>query len=309
MLRNETLDVYTGIFQCERGQRFLATTLLLARGVFFEAVSKYRDDDDRYKKYVTHVARWDDALIHEELAKISAVGFSDFSHEYSAAFGRYCRGMRVHYDAPPSVVEFVRMFLSSLSTNAHILDKTFFTSSSVLVDRVACMDAIRQSFFALSRDARLSPTPPCESPSEPPAEPPSEPPAEPPSEPPAEPPSKPLAEPPSEPPTEPPSEPPAEPPATSATTKPIARPLDAPKDRALATTSTAVDLKDAYSLPGVANDDIYPDDSVSNVNHNVNAGPTVVLVDPPADTASDASATSMRSESHLQTLMNLMARR
>lgn len=143
-----------GIFAHESGQRLLQILLSLAERGFRGLYDKCSRDltSAYYQQGLNRVNAWSDGVIREDLDFVKRA-CPDLDETYEACFvqyvtDRYRRGGRATAK-PPSVLEFARRFLESLGQHETLSTGDYFAKRDTLLKRIACMDACRQTLYAL----------------------------------------------------------------------------------------------------------------------------------------------------------------
>ena len=122
----------------------------------------------QYHQGLCRVHTWKDAYLYDDIRYVTEQ-CPDFAETYESAFFHYIHDR--FRDRPtvltPPAVDFVRLFLSVISKQPSVVNATFFDETEQVAPRIACMDAIRSAFYAMTNQenvrvelaSRVSPTP------------------------------------------------------------------------------------------------------------------------------------------------------
>ena len=146
--------IYNGVFNQEVSQRFLRVLIDLTNIGFKELFETcLPKNPQNFKKGLERVATWSTNTILEDVTRITTM-WPDSTSLYESVFVEYLKSTRGDRTKKilvnvPHFSEFCRLFLVSLSRNENVLNGVFFKDNDDIKNRVACMDACRDAFFAL----------------------------------------------------------------------------------------------------------------------------------------------------------------
>ena len=143
-----------GIFANESGQRLLHILLTLGdrgfRGLYDKCARNL--EGTYYQQGLGRVHAWSNEVILEDITFVRK-SCPDFEETFETCFMQYVgdrfRGRKRPTARVPSLVDFVRRFLESLAQHETLVTGDYFAKRDTLLKRVACMDACRQSLYAL----------------------------------------------------------------------------------------------------------------------------------------------------------------
>ena len=147
--------IYSGIFNDEIAQRYLRFLVSLANKGFYDLYNKcFSDNSTQYRKGLERVTTWSNGVFEKDLQTVMEE-WPDCSNLYEQCFINYVKSVRgVNFKTHkllvnvPSLIEFVRIFMISLSRHDVVQSGKFF-ESDVTTQRICCMDTARDAFFAL----------------------------------------------------------------------------------------------------------------------------------------------------------------
>ena len=150
-------SIHAGIFSNENGQRFLHILMVIAERGFGELYQNSKGDihGKYYQRGLLHVQNWTDDMMEED-ARVMSKKFPDLVESFEGCFMDYImskyRGQRPTV-TPPSIFLFLRRFYESVAEHDALKTGDYFIKRDPIVQRITCMDACRQTFFALSSTA------------------------------------------------------------------------------------------------------------------------------------------------------------
>ena len=147
-------SINAGIFANENGQRFLHILIVIAERGFGELYQNSKGDvqGKYYQRGLLHVQNWNDDMMEED-ARVMSKKFPDLVESFEGCFMDYImskyRGQRPTVTLP-SIFLFLRRFYEAVAEHDSLKTGDYFTKRDPIVQRITCMDACRQTFFALS---------------------------------------------------------------------------------------------------------------------------------------------------------------
>lgn len=147
-------SIHAGIFSNENGQRFLHILIVIAERGFGELYQNSKGDvhGKYYQRGLLHVQNWNDDMMEED-ARVMSKKFPDLVESFEGCFMDYImskyRGQRPTVTLP-SIFLFLRRFYEAAAEHDALKTGDYFIKRDPIVQRITCMDACRQTFFALS---------------------------------------------------------------------------------------------------------------------------------------------------------------
>jgi hypothetical protein len=147
-------SIYTGAFVDEKAQRFVRFLVDLGDKGFSELYQKFGDNPPNFKKGLERSATWSNETIRDDYDYVKET-WSDCESLYDSVFLSYIKSVRGINPKThklmvriPNILEFVRIYLISLARHREMQTCKFF-KEGIILQRVICMDAARDAFFAL----------------------------------------------------------------------------------------------------------------------------------------------------------------
>lgn len=147
-----TYSVFSGSFADELGQRFLKIMNTAGDNAFHDLYEHSMPQQPKqYRQCLDRVAAWDPSVINDEVLRINR-DFPDAEECFRHVYVSYVKSMRGGKTvrlmvSVPKMSEFVHAFLQNFSRHRCIRDARYFQQSSLLEQRMVCMDALRDSLF------------------------------------------------------------------------------------------------------------------------------------------------------------------
>ena len=162
-----TVNIFTGAFNNEQGQRLLRIFQNSCDVVIGEMFQQCSADMERYKSLLARIRMWDRSFINDEMIRLRA-SFPDSQDMFRAVYIMYIKEMRssktTRLILTPPRIELVwqRLFVNFSEHSAVVREAHYFTSESVVEKRVICMDVLRDTFYEFSGKeyVRTAPVPP-----------------------------------------------------------------------------------------------------------------------------------------------------
>ena len=142
-----------GIFSRENGQRLLQIAHLLTMRAFSGLYDKCEKDvkGKYYQTGLKRVHEWSNDIIDEDIHYLRQ-SCTDLDETFASCFYEYIQermGKKRATVNCPTLQDFVRRFLECVGLHECLVSAEYFTKRDILMQRVTCMDAIRQALYTL----------------------------------------------------------------------------------------------------------------------------------------------------------------
>ena len=144
--------VFSGAFSDEIGQRLLKLVQESAHRIFKELFDNSMPrNPTRFRGSLERVKQWDATVISDQMRFINE-SHNDFHQVFKHVYVSYVKAMRGGTKVKlrvqvPRLQDFLRQFFIQFSKHRCVADASFFTSNSLLEQRIICMDAVRDSMI------------------------------------------------------------------------------------------------------------------------------------------------------------------
>lgn len=149
-----TVNIFTGAFSDEPGQRLLRILQDTCDNTFTEMHERSIQSMDRYRACLARVQSWDRSVISDEVQRLK-VKFPDTEIVFRAVFVSYVKSMRASKTVrlvvnPPRLDQVLQRVFTHFSRHPAVDNAHYFSTPSVVEKRVICMDVVRDVLFDLS---------------------------------------------------------------------------------------------------------------------------------------------------------------
>ena len=150
-----TINIYCGIFDNEKGCRFLQMALTICDNAFNDLYHKCGNNKSKYKDCLICVKNWDESVITDEIQKLDDE-FIDCQDLFKDIYVLYVRAMKESAGSKiminlPSFEKFVHNYCIELCKTEPIYTGKFF-SNNLTDKRLITMDTVRNTLFNLTSD-------------------------------------------------------------------------------------------------------------------------------------------------------------
>ena len=145
-------NIFSGAFSDETGQRFLKVMNELSDGAFDDLYShSMPSHPKRYRDCLDRVASWEPTVLSDEFHRAQAK-YPDIEECFKHVYVAYVKAMRGGSHVKlmvnlPKFQDFMHAFFINMARHQCIKNARYFQQSSLLEQRVVCLDALRDSLF------------------------------------------------------------------------------------------------------------------------------------------------------------------
>jgi hypothetical protein len=152
---SDPIHIYSGIFNDERGQRFLTILEGAIEHVFADVYEKTMPQQpSKFKECLSRVSSWDRSVLNEEVHKMAI--YLDAQDIFKDCYVTYVKSMRSNSQKKiminmPHFHEFLQQFWKNVSESKSMQNGRFF-NGSVIDRKIICMDNARDVLYSFLTD-------------------------------------------------------------------------------------------------------------------------------------------------------------
>jgi hypothetical protein len=150
-------NVFSGVFMDENAQRFLRILHECIDNAFTELYNhSMPQHPSQFRTCLDRVTLWDGSVIHDEYLNISKK-FADIVDIFKQVYVNFVKAMRGSKVVKlmvnmPKFEDFLRSFFNQVSRHKCMRSGKYYNQSSLLDQRVTCLDAVRDTMFEFLGD-------------------------------------------------------------------------------------------------------------------------------------------------------------